>query len=460
MVKKLFLSSTYEDLANYRDAVMDVLAHFEIIYKGMEVFGANSQSSLSTCLHNLEASDGVVVLIGTRYGSSPPGNELSYTELEINRALDLKKSMFVYEIDEERQPVLARHVEIGPGAQRLVELRNRLRQQFTVVQFTTPENLAMRLARDLAWQEQTDVNANLAQGSAARIARRYRETAWDVVAEWYDLWYQGHWEWEEPFKTICAVVGSYVENRRGNLKNMKVLDCACGTGNSYSSFAKAGYEVWGTDGSREMLMRAKANCESRGVRTDRLIMEPINWTDIEGYLQCFEEHSFDLIVNTANSLCHIPSLPAYMGKALAAYRKLLRPGGILLVDTKKYMKSDPVDGVPVYYELRRDAVTKEWVQRVERPDVSEWPGGGNIHIHTRLHHDVDPAFGENVRRTLIILTIYGEQIPPRVIALPYYPLPADILVNQMREAGFTTSVHPAYQDLCINWKYDVVVGIA
>ena len=132
----------------------------------------------------------------------------------------------------------------------------------------------------------------------------------------------------------------------------------------------------------------------------------------------------------------------------------------MLVDTKKYMKSDPVDGVPVYYELRRDAVSKEWVQRVERPDVSEWPGGGNIHIHTRLHHDVDPAFGENVRRTLIILTIYGEQIPPRVIALPYYPLPADILVNQMRAAGFTTSVHPAYQDLCINWKYDVVVGIA
>ena len=37
---KLFLSSTYEDLANYRNAVMDVLAHFEIVYNAMEIFGA------------------------------------------------------------------------------------------------------------------------------------------------------------------------------------------------------------------------------------------------------------------------------------------------------------------------------------------------------------------------------------------------------------------------------------
>ena len=460
MVMKLFLSSTYEDLASYRNAVMDVLAHFEIIYNGMEIFGARSQSSLTTCLSQLEHSDGVVVLLGTRYGSCPPDSELSFTELEINRALELKKPIYVFEIDHERQPVLARHVETGTGAQRLEGLRSRLRDQFTVAQFTTPEHLAMRLAGDLAWRHHSDMHIDSGSASAARIARRYRETAWDVVAEWYDLWYQGHWQWDEPFKTICAVVGSYAESKRGNLRNMKVLDCACGTGNSYSSFAKAGYDVWGTDGSREMLMRAKANCESIDVRTDRLIMEPINWTDVDGYLECFEEHSFDLIVNTANSLCHIPTLPAYMGKALAAYRRLLRPGGILLIDTKKYMKSDPVDRVPVYYELRRDAITKEWVQRVERPDVSEWPGVGSIHIHTRLHHDVDPAFGENVRRTLIILTIYGEQIPPRVIALPYYPLPADVLVDQMKNAGFTTSVHPAYQDLCINWKYDVVVGIA
>jgi len=112
----------------------------------------------------------------------------------------------------------------------------------------------------------------------------------------------------------------------------------------------------------------------------------------------------------------------------------------------------------VYYELRRDADTKEWVQRVERPDVSNFPGIGDIHIHTRLHHDVDPAFGEKVRRTLIVLTIYGKQIPPRVIALPYYPLPADILIQQMRSAGFVASYHPAFQDLCLHWKYDVVVG--
>jgi SAM-dependent methyltransferase len=451
---KLFLSSTFEDLASYRDAVMDVLAQFGMVFNGMETFGAREQDSLTTCLTQLADSDLVVTLLGTRYGSCPTDSEASYTELEINHALDLGKPLYIYELDVERQPVLARHVETGFGADKLEKLRERLREKFTVARFTTPEHLAMRLASDLAKRIQPQEDSE----SIARIARRYRETAWDLVAEWYDVWYDGHWQWDEPFQTICAIVGSYAESKRGNLRSLRILDCACGTGNTYSSFAQANYDVWGTDGSREMLIRAKGNCEAKEIRTDRLIMEPINWTDLDGYLKYFDEHSFDLIVNTANSLCHIPTLPNYMGKALTTYKQLLRPGGILLVDTKKYVKSDPIDGVPAYYELRRDPVTKEWVQRVERPDYTDVPGVGRIHIHTRLHHDIDPSFGENVRRTLIVLTIYGEQIPPRVIALPYYPLPADVLIEQMKTAGFTTVVYPAFQDLCLHWKYDVVVG--
>ncbi|WP_411726702.1 DUF4062 domain-containing protein [Methyloglobulus sp.] len=46
----MFLSSTYEDLADYRLAVMDVLQECEFLYKGMEFFGATEHKALYTCL--------------------------------------------------------------------------------------------------------------------------------------------------------------------------------------------------------------------------------------------------------------------------------------------------------------------------------------------------------------------------------------------------------------------------
>jgi ubiquinone/menaquinone biosynthesis C-methylase UbiE len=44
------------------------------------------------------------------------------------------------------------------------------------------------------------------------------------------------------------------------LKRKRVLDVACGTGNAFAAFTRAGFETWGTDGSMEMLLKAKENC--------------------------------------------------------------------------------------------------------------------------------------------------------------------------------------------------------
>ena len=448
---KVFISSTYQDLANYRSAVMEVLQGFEFVFKGMEYFGASENTPLDVCLNNVKQSDLVICILGTRYGSCPPNSDKSYTHLEVEYAIENQKPVYVYMIDEEHQPILAKFVDMGEKRKRLMAFKRMLNDGRRIVEsFTTPEELGRKLARDLF--------KGLPPISQELKARKYRECAYDLLAEWYDLWYKGHWCSNNPCNTIISIVGSYLEHRRGNLSGLKILDCACGTGNTFVAFARLGMEIYGTDGSREMLLRAKVNCESIRMSTERLILDPINWTDFAGYQRYFKKEFFDLIVNTANSLCHIPPTNEYLHTALSNFYKLLKPGGLLLVDTKKYIRSDPANDVPTYKELRYDASEKEWFERFERTEIEEIEGYGKVTFHTRLVYDIDPSFNPAIRRALIIITIFGENLALRTLVVPYYPLPASILKNEMGKVGFKPTIFPAFEGLARDWKYDIVVG--
>jgi hypothetical protein len=147
-----------------------------------------------------------------------------------------------------------------------------------------------------------------------------------------------------------------------------------------------------------------------------------------------------------------------MHQALSTYHALLKPGGLLLIDTKKYVRTSPISDVPTYMELKYDTIDKEWQIRTERKESREIPGLGSINFHTRLHYDIDPSFSEKVSRALIVITIYGGKLSPRTLVIPYYPLPAKVLIDQMNDTGFKSTLFPAHEDLAINWKYDIVVG--
>ena len=63
------ISSTFEDLREHRRAVWDVLEGFEVSVRGMEQFGARSETPLETCLAAVEQSDVYVGLLAYRLGS-------------------------------------------------------------------------------------------------------------------------------------------------------------------------------------------------------------------------------------------------------------------------------------------------------------------------------------------------------------------------------------------------------
>ena len=450
---KVFVSSTFDDLIDYREHVLRALIRCEIIYNGMEIFGSSPRKPLDFCLQQIDASDVVVCLLGNRYGSRPPGTDISFTEHEVNYALKLGRPIHAYFIDEE-QPVPPKHFDVGADHAALIAFKRRLGEQVTPVWFTTPPDLAMKIMSDL-YSGNYEVG-EVAQEVQEEAAATHRETAYDSIAEWYDHWYKDHWCNKEPFETLQALISKHSDSSKANPSNMKILDIACGTGNTYVAFKRNGYDVKGCDGSARMLAKALKNCCAQDIDASGIIRDPINWTDSDGYSKHVGNGRFDVILNTANSFCHVPPIAEYMDAALENFSSLLKPGGLLIIDTKRCIKAGEIEGVPIFKELRYQA--PDWIIRTSREEQCEVPGLEDVRFHTMLHYDVDPAFPVKVPRALIVLTVHGEGLMPQTAVIPYYPLPVEELNRRMMVAGFATTVYHAMEGPAANWKYDIVVG--
>lgn len=145
----VFVGSTFSDLQPWRRAVRDALAQLEAIVRGMEQFGSKPGSPVDECLQVVRSCKVYIGVFGMRYGSVPDGHERSMTHLEYEEAQRVGLPALIYIIDEENQPLLPKHVETGPGAAKLVSLKEELKKRHVVSFFTTPEDLRGRILHDL-----------------------------------------------------------------------------------------------------------------------------------------------------------------------------------------------------------------------------------------------------------------------------------------------------------------------
>jgi SAM-dependent methyltransferase len=459
------------------------------IYKGMENNIAADQRRLEECKKEIEVSDVVITINGTSYGTIPRGETLSFTHLEILHAIKCRKVILPFFLDTrvlnlKESPdrfikLLQLRAEIedycGPAifhdlssfmlalSASVMEWRQKFLEQHSdrrngwpptakreSPQNTSPPSDPVRPA----------MASNIIQLTPA-ARKNYRESVYDRIAEWYDYWYTGHWKNDEPAITIGGLLKTYwpALPDRGKIK---VLDCACGTGNPFVALSRYGYDAFGSDGSREMLRRAKGNCRGLGIDPERIASEPLNWTDVEGYRRHFDSGKLSAILNTGNSFCHLPP-NEYMDTALSTFYELLAPGGLLIIDTKRFFAANPIDEIDLR-ELRFDGLTRKWIERKEREEAVEIPGLGTVRFHTRMFYDIDPEFETRTERAFVLLTICGSGrvaeagFVPQTIAIPYYPLPVRMLNEKMQKAGFKPRIYPALEGEAQNWKYDIVVG--
>lgn len=89
MNKKLqvFVSSTYTDLIEERQAAVEAILDAGHIPAGMELFKAGNESQLKTIYKWIDESDAYMLILGGRYGSVEEKTDKSYTQLEYEYAV-------------------------------------------------------------------------------------------------------------------------------------------------------------------------------------------------------------------------------------------------------------------------------------------------------------------------------------------------------------------------------------
>jgi len=83
-------------LQKARDVVEKTLFELEIDGSRFEFWPASPNPPIAECLRGVEESDGLILLLGSRYGTIDKDSSLSITHLEYRRAKDLKKPTFGY----------------------------------------------------------------------------------------------------------------------------------------------------------------------------------------------------------------------------------------------------------------------------------------------------------------------------------------------------------------------------
>lgn len=144
----VFLSSTWQDLADIRDVAARAIALMDGHHCiRMESFGARDHSSLDACLQKVAESDIYVGVFGHRYGSCPAGSTVSFTEAEYEEAVRLNRPRLVFLFD---GPINIAHIESDDERQRQVALRGRVMRERVCGRFKDAKELSELVVASLA----------------------------------------------------------------------------------------------------------------------------------------------------------------------------------------------------------------------------------------------------------------------------------------------------------------------
>jgi hypothetical protein len=154
---KIYISSTYRDLAAHRKAVADTLRRMGHQIVGMEDYVAEGGRPLARCLADVDDCDVLVGIIAWRYGFVPeegsedPGlgnatdGRTSITEYEYGAALARGKPTLMFLLDPDAEWPANQFDALAPdgdGGKAIAQLRREIERARLVSYFRTPDALA------------------------------------------------------------------------------------------------------------------------------------------------------------------------------------------------------------------------------------------------------------------------------------------------------------------------------
>lgn len=161
MPHRVFLSSTFTDLADYRKTVQGAIRQLGAVDVSMEHFGARDERPADECVCLVrDESDLFVGIYAHRYGHVPDGADVSISEMEYKAASEASLPRFIYLVDE-NQPWLPAHIDSGPSRERLLAFKGALMKRHICQAFGTQDQLAMKVV--------ADVGRHISMQSAPRV---------------------------------------------------------------------------------------------------------------------------------------------------------------------------------------------------------------------------------------------------------------------------------------------------
>jgi SAM-dependent methyltransferase len=222
---------------------------------------------------------------------------------------------------------------------------------------------------------------------------------YDELADDYHLIYS---DWDAGMRRQGDALDALIGRDRA-----EVLDCSCGIGTQAIGLALHGHRVTGTDLSHRAAARAGREAARRSLGLSTAVADMRRLP--------FPDGRFDVVVCADNSLPHLLT-EQDVHAALAEMRRVLRPGGLLLVSTRPYddlLRDHPVS-TPVH--VHRSA------------------GGGERTVTFQLWHWHDD--GEHYDLEHFQLRPAGGQWRVKVRRTAYWALTKDRLAGLAAKAGF------------------------
>jgi hypothetical protein len=225
--KRIFLSSTAEDLTTYRQKVSQQLRSMGLMVDQMEVFPAMGEEAVKACTERVAQADAVVAIIAHRYGWIPPAErgagERSITWLEVEAALRAGKEVLAFLVDpshrawpfpkesdalnEARSPEEAQR--IFTAVQQLNAFKRFLSEAVVRSLFTTEDDLASKVTASVhTWLQKQQHHASEERHPLpARFAHPLRPARFFVGREQALSELRAWWDDPKPANRVRALVG-------------------------------------------------------------------------------------------------------------------------------------------------------------------------------------------------------------------------------------------------------------
>ena len=144
---QVFVSSTYEDLREERQQVMQALLELDCIPSGMELFPAASEDQWTLIKKVIDDCDYYLVIIGGRYGSIGSDGK-SYTQMEYEYALTKQKHAIAFLHENPGDIPASKTESSSAGKEKLAEFR-RLAETTVCKYWSSAPDLGGKVSRSI-----------------------------------------------------------------------------------------------------------------------------------------------------------------------------------------------------------------------------------------------------------------------------------------------------------------------